>query len=108
MRKFYLEMGAVAVGQQRDAAAMGLDIFIDDRQADAGAAHRVLRLALAAIKRLEHAGPIAVRYARSLVAHVDAGAAGLRRQLQPDRAAARREADGIRQQVADGGAQLLA
>ena len=71
-------MASLAVGRQPDPPAVGLDVFRDDRQTYAGAPHHILWLALATVKRLEHAFAVGFGDAGALVEHIDAHRVGLR------------------------------
>src|SRR5262249_31942724 len=101
------KMGSGSVGQQVDAPAVRLHVFADDRQADAGAAHGILRLDLAAEEGLEGPRPVARRGAGALVADPDARDARLGGERDGDAAARRTEAYRIGQQVAQGRGNLV-
>ena len=74
-------------------------VLMHDRQADTAAAHYILRLALAPIKRLKDALPVCCRHAAALVMEINADVACKFDQFDTDAALERRVADGVGQQV---------
>src|SRR5882672_5680974 len=107
MRQLNVKVGARAVVQQFDLAAVRGDVLVHDRKAYAAAALGVTGLALAAVKRFEHARPVGRGDAWTLVHDVDAGPARQARHGKLDGSAPGAEAYGIGQEVTKGHAQLV-
>ena len=98
----------ILVGHQEvDLTIVGAYQFLHDRQADAAAARCVWWLALAADKGFEHAGTVGGRDAGTFIDDIDARPPRPLRHREDDASADRAEPDRVRQQVAQGGAQLL-
>ena len=90
-----------AIFHQPHLAAVGDDVLLDDGKPDAGAAHCVVRLADATVKRFEHAVTVCLGHTGALVRNVHAHAARMARERQPHRSPFGRKTNGVGQQVAD-------
>ena len=84
MGKLYSEVCTRLILQQFDTSAVRSNVLVHDRQADAAAAHHILRLALAPVKRLKDTLTVSLRHANALVMKINAHQAGQPDQLEPD------------------------
>src|SRR6185369_6048987 len=90
-----------------DLAAVRLDQLLDDRQANARAARAGVHRRAPLLEAAEQALLQIVVDADAGVAHGDGDAAGIFRELDVDRAARRRELDGVGDEVGDDALELL-
>ena len=89
MGNFYLEVCARLIGQELNAPAVGGNVFMHDGQADATAAHRACRLALAPVKGLKDSRAIRLGHAAAFVVDLEADYAWCRGQGDANQAAHR-------------------